>query len=144
MLEAALGRTLTEAEIAAVTAAATAQKTAIDAANADFQAALTSLFDLNSSQKAAIAQGCHGKGGDVLSALATALARALTDEEIAAVNAAQATRDAAISVALADYKTAVAAAVGLSVDELDAKIQAARPANGGGPGGGRGGGRGRR
>lgn len=71
----------------------------------------------------------------MLSALATALGRALTDDEIVQVNALQATRDAAISAAFADYNLAVATAVGLSVDELDAKIRAARPANGGGRGG---------
>lgn len=74
MLEAALGRTLTEAEIAAITAVATAQKTAIDAANTAFQTALTSAFGLDSSQTVTVTQGCH-KGGDVLSALATALGR---------------------------------------------------------------------
>ena len=137
MLEAALGRTLTDTEIAAITAAAAAQKTAIDAANTAFQDTLTSLFGLDSSQTVTVTQDCHGKGGDVLNALARALGRALTEEEIAAVNTAQATRDAAISAAFADYKTAVAAAVGLSVDELDAKIQAARPAHGGGGRGGR-------
>ena len=140
MLEAALGRALTDAEIAAITAAATARKTASDAANTTFQNTLVSLFNLDSSQSGTVAtaaHGCHDRGGDVLSALVTALGRALTSEEIAAVNTAQATRDAALTAAFADYKTAVAAAVGLSVDELDAKIQAARPADGG-PGGGRG------
>ncbi len=145
MLEAALGRALSAAKIAAVTTAATAQKTASDAANTEFQSALTDLFALNSSQSVSVAQqDYHGKGGDVLSVLATALGRELSNDEIVQVNVLQATREAALRSAMADFKTAVAAAVGLSVDELDAKIQAARPANGGGRGGGNGGGRGRR
>lgn len=146
MLETALGRALTAAEIAAVTAAATAQKTANDGADSKFQSAVTNLFALNSSQSVAVAQqGCHSNSGDILNVLATALGRELTDDEIVQANALQATHDAALRAAMADFETAVAAAVGLSVDELGAKIQAARPADGGGRGGPGGGpGRGRR
>lgn len=152
LLEGALARTLTATELAAIAASATTRDTAVQAAVTAFEAQVAAIFDLTVAElQAKIKSSRRGRNSDLASVLATALGRALTADETISLNGALATRDAAITEATDAYRTSVAAAVGLSLADLDAKVAAYLAANngigsgggGGRGGGGRGGGRGR-
>ena len=143
LLEGALARTLTEAEGAAIAAAATTRDTAVAAAITSFETEVAALFDLTVAGLQSRINSCRpGPNSDLAAVLAQALGRALTAEETVALNGLLATRDAAVTAATDAYRTSVAAAVGLSVADLDARIAAYVTANAGG-GRGSGGGRGR-
>lgn len=143
LLEGALARTLTDAEKAAITAAATTRDVALKAAATSFETQVAALFSLSVAELQAKINSCRPSRGSALSdVLAQALGRALTADETIALNGAIATRDAAIMVAVDAYRTAVAAAVGLTLAQLDAKVSAYVAANnsgghgsGGRPGG---------
>lgn len=148
LLEGALGRTLTDAEKSAVQAAAAERGTTVQAANEVYRASVAAALGLTVAELDAKVQAYaqvqgrgHGGHGDIVALLEGALGRTLTDAEKTALNSAADSRDAAIQAAVTAYRTSAAATLGLTVAELDAKVQAFAQTQGGGRGGhdGRGG-----
>lgn len=139
-LEKVLGTTLTDKQKAAVAAAATALDSAMKAADQAFLSQAAAAVGLSVSQLQTAVQAVapgrpRGLTSNIESLLPAILGRALTDTEKTAVTKAITTWNDAVKAASDTYREAVAKAVDLTTEELDAKVQAANGNSSGGSGG---------
>ncbi len=133
LLEGALERRLTDTEKAAIIAAGKTRDAAIKAAITRFESEVAAIFDLTAAQLGAkIRTGKPGCRGNIADVLEEVLGRDLTGEEAAALAAAEARRITSIEAAHAAFVASAAAALNLSVAELNAKVRAFQEANRGG------------
>lgn len=144
LLEAALSITLTDAQKAAITAAATTRDASVKAALDAYRTQVAAIFGLTATDlDAKIKSAGKGQKGDFATLLATVLGRALTDAEKTALSDAAVTCDAAIRAAYDTYGTTVATLLGTTATELQTKVQAYLDSQSkqGGSSGGKGGGK---
>jgi hypothetical protein len=128
-----LERRLTDTEKAAIIAAGKTRDAAIKAAITRFESEVAAIFDLTAAQLGAkIRTGKPGCRGNIADVLEEVLGRDLTGEEAAALAAAEARRITSIEAAHAAFVASAAAALNLSVAELNAKVRAFQEANRGG------------
>jgi hypothetical protein len=135
VLAGAIGRALTAAEKAAITASATTRATALKAAGDAYRAQVATALGLSAADLDAKIQAYikanPGKRLGFNALLAAALGRPLTTTETSALAAAATARDAAAQAAIEAYRASVAATLGLSVADLDAKVTAYLQGQGG-------------
>lgn len=127
LLSGAVGRALTDAEQSAITSAVATRDAALQAAGTAYSADVaTSLGlsqdDLEAKVRAYLRANPRAHRGGLLHLLAGALGRPLTGTEVTTLSNAAAKRDASVQAALAAFRTGVAAALSLTVEQLDAKV----------------------